>query len=140
MVSCLAAAAYTMLADVYTESHTYDPETFETDRKWTLNRTIKCNVVPYLGGGIRGAGSTETFDETYENLDYARLKSSTALSKRERVTNVRNARSGLVLWVDDESDGLPTMFDVDGCAPIVNPLTGTPSEYLTTLSKSEVKN
>lgn len=140
MVSCLAAAAYTMLADVYTESHTYDPESLETDRHWTKTRTIKCIVIPYLGGGIRGAGSTETFDDLYKNLDYARLKASTALGKRDRVTNVRNAKTGLVLWVDDESDGLPTMFDVDGCAPIVNPLTGKPSEFLVTLSRSEVRN
>lgn len=140
MVSCIAATAYTMLADVYSESHTYDPESFETDRKWTFNRTVKCIVVPYLGGGIRGAGSTETFDDLYKNLDYARLKSSTGLNKRERVTNVRNAKTGLVLWVDEEAEGLPTMFDVDGCAPVINPLTGTPSEYLTTLSKSEVRN
>lgn len=129
-----------MLADVYSESHVFDEETNSTERKWTKNRTIKCLVYPYLGGGIRGAGSTETFDERYENLDYARMKSSTQVTKRERLTNVRNARTGVVLWVDDESDGSPTMFNVDGCAPVVNPLTGKVNEYMATLSRAEVAN
>ena len=140
MASCLTGAAYTMLADVMNQTVTFDPNTNETLREWTKTKTIKCLAIPYLDGGIRGMGSYEVFAEKYNNYDYARLKSATSLSKRDRVTNIRDARSGLVLWFEEENDNSATVFNVDGSAPVVNPLTGRPSEWIMSLSRSEVRN
>ena len=130
-----------MLADVLTEKLSYDPNTNESLRDWGFDRTIKCLVIPYLDGGIKGAGTREDYArERYESADYARLKSLETLTKRDRVTNVRHYRSGLVLWADEETDNRPTMFNVDGCSPVINPITGNANEYLSILSRAEVRD
>ena len=139
MVSCLAAAGYTMKADVWGQVNSIDPSTNETVREWRFLKTIKCKVVPYTDGGIHGAGTGEKFDDLYTNQDYARLRSSQGLLKRQRITNIRNARTNVVLWADEESDDTPTMFNVDGSIPITNPLSGGINEYLSMLSRAEVK-
>jgi hypothetical protein len=138
VVSCISSAAYTMLADIQKEQTGYDPNTNETIRDWITYKTIKCQVIPYLEGGIKGAGSSERFTDVYQNLDYARLKSQTNLNKRDRITNVRHSRSGQILWADEEGSNKPTVFNVDGCAPVINPVTGNANEYLATLSRAEV--
>lgn len=141
MVSCLAGAAYTMKADIWDQVTTTDPETNETLRKWQFVKTIKCKVIPYTDGGIHGAGTDESFGTRYDNLDYARLKTHSPLTKRQRVRNVRNARTGELLWADEEDAGSPaTVFNVDGCIPMTNPLTGRVNEYLVTLSRAEVRD
>ncbi|ASZ74889.1 hypothetical protein FDI69_gp075 [Rhodococcus phage Trina] len=139
MVSCLAAAAYTMKADVWDQVLTYDENTNETVRNWIFVKTIKCLAFPYVDGGIHGAGTKEDFREKYVNSDYARLKSMTNLTKRARITNIRNARTGQLLWSDEDTDNDPaTVFNVDGCIPLINPMTGRVNEYLTMLSRAEV--
>lgn len=129
-----------MLADVMKEHISFDKNTNETIREWKVEQTIKCQVIPFIGGGVRGLGTREVFSETYKNYDYLRLKSSVPLSKRGRVTNIRNARSGIVIWTEISSDQAPTMYDIDGSAPSVNPLTGMPMEWETGLSRAEVQN
>jgi hypothetical protein len=45
-----------------------------------------------IDGGIRVAGTTERWGETYVDIDYCRIEfpSRIILSKRDRVTNIRN--------------------------------------------------
>lgn len=141
MVSCLATAAYTMLADVWDQVSYIDEDTNERVRGWKFMKTIKCRVIPYVDGGIHGAGTGEEFSTEYDNLDYARLKSQVNLNKRQRIKNVRHARTGQVLWADEEDPGSPgTVFNVNGCTPLVNPLTGRINEYLSILSRAEVRD
>ena len=139
MVSCLASVKYTMIADVLDISTTIDPDTNESLRQWNKVREIRCQVYPYLEGGIRGAGSGEDFGDIYNNRDYARVKAAGPLNKRQRLTNIRDAASGIVLWIDDETTNLPTVFNVDGAAPQINPVSGRPFEWIMTLSRAEVR-
>lgn len=140
MASCLAGVAYTMKADVFQQQITYDENTNETLTRWVFYKTIKCLVTPYLDGGIKGAGTRESFGEQYVNADYVRLKSQHILSKADQVSNIRHAKTGEILWADEEIDNKPTNFNVDGTSPIINPLTGRPTEYLSTLSRAEVRS
>lgn len=139
MALCLNTVAYTMLADVVAETIGHDAETGETTHSWNFSKTIKCIVYPYVDGGIRGMGSTETFAEHYKNMDYARAKTKAVLSKRDRLTNVRNAKTGQVLWLEQESDFSPTVFNVDGTAPITHPLTGNIIEWVVSMSRASVR-
>lgn len=139
MTSCLMNAAYLMYADVMKEKTTFDPDTNETLHSWEFDRTIKCNVIPYTDGGIRGMGSTETFNELYRNMDYARVKTRSSMSKRDRVTNVRSIKTGELLWYEEEGELQATVFNVDGSAPDIHPLTGRPVQWIISLSRAEVR-
>ena len=143
MVSCLAASRYTMLADIYKQVNQIDPETNETKRGWVKEKTITCYVWPYLDGGIKGAGTTERFmGEKYESWDYARVRSSQKLIKTQRLTNVRTKRGNQLVFADLEVDptgNTPIVFNVDGSSPMINDLTGKPNEFMSTLSRAEVR-
>jgi hypothetical protein len=139
MVSCLAAAMYVFKVDIMEDTEEYNEELgTPVSQGFTKLKTVRGYVFPYLDGGVRGAGTTERFGEEYVNLDYLRIKTSVELSKRWRVTNIRNAKTGRVVY-QEQIGGDPTVYQVDGSAPIVNTLTGNVDEWLSTLSRAEVQ-
>lgn len=118
-----------------------DPLTGEIVRVWkpydnpvtptnedTLNiGTIDCLARGIVDGGIRVAGTTERFGDTYANIDYVKLwtPAKTKISKRDRVTNIRDAKTGKVFWVDEEfvdprttDTPAATVFNVNGVTPL----------------------
>lgn len=137
MASCLAAGIYMMRADILTQVTIRNEETGETERSWEPGqKNVPCYAIPYLEGGARMTGMSETFAERYANNDYLRIKTANKLDKRNRVTNIRNKKNQVLYY---GSDGKPTVYNVDGSAPIVNPLTEEPSEWMTTLSRAEIQ-
>jgi len=56
-----------------------------------------------VDGGIRVAGTTERFGDTYENIDFVKLwvPGHVRLTKRDRVTNIKDP-SGHIRWRDEE--------------------------------------
>lgn len=144
---CLTGARFTMNAEVLrqefensdndspaegTWTNYQDPITGAILRKWvpgtpevgstpaTDFRTIPCLARGIVDGGIRVAGTTERFSDTYENIDYVKMwvPSNVKLSKRDRITNIRNKKNGVVVWADEEGDGGPTVFNVNGVTPL----------------------
>lgn len=81
-------------------------------------RTIDCLARGIVDGGIRVAGSTERFGDTYENIEFAKLwiPSRIKLTKRDQVTNIRSKVTGSAIWTDE--DGSPTIFNVNGVSPL----------------------
>lgn len=88
--------------------------------------TIKCLARGIVDGGIRVAGTTERFGDTYENIDYVKMWTPTnvRLTKRDRITNIRS-KDGHVFWADEEydneNDDVPpqaTVFNVNGVTPL----------------------
>ncbi len=139
MVSCLASAAYIYIVDILEDTEEFNEElNIPVSLGYTKLKQIRAFVYPYLDGGVRGAGTTERFSEKYVNLDYLRIKSTKELSKRWRISNIRNARTGLVVY-QEGIDGPPSVYQVDGSAPIANPLCGGIIEWLSTLSRAEVQ-
>ncbi len=103
------------------------PSTPEIDEAVTLG-TIPCLARGIVDGGIRVAGTTERFGDTYENIDYVKmwLPPHILISKRDRVTNIRDA-SGRVRWIDEEfidprdvpdPGKYATVFNVNGVTPL----------------------
>lgn len=83
--------------------------------------TIKCLARGIVDGGIRVAGTTERFGDTYENIDYVKMwvPPKTLITKRDRITNIRS-KTGHIFWVDEENAGNPraTVFNVNGVTPL----------------------
>lgn len=84
----------------------------------TSVRTIDCLARGIVDGGIRVAGSTERFGDTYENIEFAKLwvPQNVKLFKNDRITNIRAKRGGDVIWT--EADGSPVIFNVNGISPL----------------------
>ena len=95
-----------------------DPDTVEDESLTPV--TIKCLARGIVDGGIRVAGTTERFGDTYENIDFVKLwtPASVTLNKRDRITNIRAKKGGVVIWKDEEFDGSPTIFNVNGVTPL----------------------
>lgn len=114
-----------------------DPVTGEVMNNWTpgisdddttledetlLVRAIPCLARGIVDGGIRVAGTTERFGDTYENIDYVKLwvPARILLTKRDRITNIREALTGKIVWLDEEyaAGSRPTVFNVNGVTPL----------------------
>lgn len=130
------------LDDYGTWENSQDPLTGEIVRVWKpfpdnpvtpVNEAvtfgeIACVARGIVDGGIRVAGTTERFGDTYENIDFVKLwvPGGVQISKRDRVTNIRDPR-GNIIWRDEEfadpATGVParaTVFNVNGVTPLFN--------------------
>lgn len=94
-----------------------DPETPEYE---ATPVTVDCVARGIVSGGIRASGTAENFGDTYENIDLVRLwtPARVQITKRDRVTNIREKRGGRVVWLDEESGDSPTVFNVNGVTPL----------------------
>jgi hypothetical protein len=86
-------------------------------------RTIDCLARGVSGSGIQTTGSDEQFGELYKNIEVVQLwvPAKVHLSKRDRVTNIRAKKGGAVVWIDEEYDNRPTVFNVSGVVPQFGP-------------------
>lgn len=100
-----------------------DDPTTQTD-EYTEFHDVACAIRGVIDGGIRVAGTTERFGETYENIDWvkATFPPTINITKRDKVTNIRNAQ-GQVVWLNEESNGKPTIFNVMGVTPVLDPFS-----------------
>lgn len=82
--------------------------------------TIPCLARGIVDGGIRVAGTTERFGDMYENIDFVKLwtPAHVRVTKRDRITNIRWKKGGEVIWLDEEGDSAPTIFNVNGVTPL----------------------
>ncbi len=168
-MGCLLSARYVLQADILRQSLAGDPVNLSEEGEWVEDQdpltgapirlwkpltddsdpnapkvySIDCMANGIIDGGIRVAGTTERFEADYKNIDYVRMffGPQHILTKRDRVTNIRNKATGQVIWSDEENNftsGVPkaTVFDVDGVTPIVNH-RGRHVENFANLKKAE---
>ncbi len=123
-------------------ANSQDPLTGEIVRVWIpfpddedtpdVNETVTIGTIPCIArgivdGGIRVAGTTERFGDTYENIDFVKLwvPASVRISKRDRITNIAD-KNGVIQWRDEESASpdtditsvRATIFNVNGVTPL----------------------
>lgn len=151
---------YPDLSDYGEWGNSQDPLTGEIIRVWepfpdepstpavdesVVFGTIPCLARGIVDGGIRVAGTTERFGDTYENIDFVKLwvPSWVTISKRDRITNIKD-KSGHVRWLDEEfdnaNDDLPpvaTVFNVNGITPLFNAYNDMTEQFVL-LERAEV--
>jgi len=137
-VGGLLGAKYTMLADLYEQVKEYN-DAGQIVRSWDYEnpRTIENRTMGILGGGIRVVGSTETWGEDYEPVEWAKMYipsqqmrdvegEEVYITRRFRIGNIIDAQSKKKLWVGDDGDSIE--FNIMGITPIADPF-GVPMEY-----------
>lgn len=141
MRRCITTAGYAHKCDVLEKFSDWDFDSHTSVDRWeTVETDVPCNASAFVNGGIVGNGTTERWDEgMYTSDDYLRLKTKRALLKSQRVTNIR-AMNGDVVWKEEEFAGEPTLFNVDGSAPIADPLSGVALEFISILSRAEIQS
>ena len=162
MFGCLTSSAYNMTATVLTQGVTQpdtegqwvskqDPDTGEIIRVWiedsdsdtagTQIRTINLTARGVIDGGLRSTGTSEQFtrDGLHRALETIKIKfpAGTELNARDRITNIKN-RDGIVLWKEEEFNNAPTIFDVMGVTPIMDPF-GQHIENFAMLQRAQVQ-
>lgn len=99
---------------------------------------ISCEARGIVDGGIRVAGTTERFSRDYNNIDFVKMTfpASEKISKRDRITNIRDS-SGNIIWKEEEIPSAPpTVFNVNGVTPILDPF-GNHIESFALLERAE---
>lgn len=165
---CLTGARFTMKATLLSPQQgadpspeTYghwvdsqDPLTGEVVRVWVPDDDpntpnvldvyeFPCTVRGIVDGGIRVAGTTERFGDTYMNIDYAKMwvPANVRITKNDRVTNVKD-KHGVIQWRDEEFEPDPTVvtatvFNVNGVTPLLNAFNEV-TEWFILLERAEI--
>lgn len=131
-----------------------DPESGTIRRKWqsyaqadnplTVENealtTFRCVARGIIDGGIRVAGTTERWDELYQNVDYVKITfpASTVINRRDRVTNIRDSKGNIIWKEEEQPDAPPTIFNVSGITPILDPF-GKHIESFALLERAEIQ-
>ena len=116
-----------------------DPETVVDESK--AYKDVPCIIRGVIDGGIRVAGTTQRFSEIYENVDWVRMNfaPNVRLTKHDRITNIRDRRTGEVMWSEEEIDNNPpSTFSVKGVTPTQGPF-GRHVENVALLERTEVQ-
>ena len=118
-----SSALLTMKCDVYVQENKQDPSTGAIMKAWIFHKTITCHVdVISHTGGTAGKDNTKTFSDTYVEEERYLLKTQERLSKRYRISNIRN-RTGSVLFTEiDRIENPPTIFEIEAHHPRFDPL------------------
>lgn len=161
-MGCLASAKMNMLADIVKPggspevtgtghwTYTQDATSGAIVRVWIDDDpntpavegnviTISCSVRGILSTGIKGAGTTQIFDQIYQNIEWVKMDfpATFNVSRHDRVIRIRD-RNGNVIWKEEESEGQATSFSVMGVTPIVGPF-GRHIENQALLKRTDVQ-
>lgn len=119
-----------------------DPETPEfIEGAGTIIQDVPLAARGIIDGGIRVAGTTERFSDTYEGVDWvkATFGPKTSITRRDRITNIRQKKTGDLVWKEEEISGHPaTTFNVMGVTPVLDPFSSV-VEYSVLLERAEVQ-
>lgn len=140
LFGCPTSARLTMKANLGVQITTQDPDTGEITRVWVYADEIDCEVRPVMEGGIRVAGTTERFDDIYENVEWAFLLTDMPLSDRDRIRNIRDS-NGRSVYPDmnDLTAGASVEFEVLGSMPILDPFNRV-TLYRTLIHRADVQD
>ena len=140
----IAQSYYEVKQDPFTGEIIRDWKTVDPDAPQATAIVVPCMVESIADGGIRVAGTTERWGEVYENVDYAKMRfpASFKITKRDRITNVKQASTGEILWREEElssanNNGPATVFEVLGVMPITDPF-GRLTEFSALLQRADV--
>lgn len=140
MFDCLSSGFFVMKADVMSLAVTQDPRTNSLTKVWTVSASsVPVLVEPIKTVSASARVSGKEFKNHYLETDFFNLTTNYQLSKRNRITNVRDA-DGKLIYKEVELAGDPaTVFEVVGENAIVNPF-GQNTSFVYLMGRVEVQN
>lgn len=104
----------------------------------TGTQDFACLARSFISGGISGNGAVESWVKgEYENTNILRINfpKNIELTQRDRITNITDNKGNVVY---KEVGGAPTIYNVDGVAPVFDPF-GSVMEQTALLSRAEIQ-
>lgn len=119
-----------------------DETTPEYDPVYGDKIKIPCQARAIITGGINVQGTAErwTSKGEYENVDFIKvhIPSNYTITKRDQITNISDSR-GNVVWLEEEYGRFtPTVFDVTGVSPSVDPF-GSLVEWVVMARRADIQ-
>lgn len=127
----LLSGRYSMLADIYEQKQVVS-EAGQIKREWNKDNPIVVQNLTegVLLKGVRGAAVSEQWNKDYEPQELVKMFISdvvidpdpinpVTLTRRFRVSNIRDRATNKILWLDDFDK--PLEFNIQGITPINDP-------------------
>jgi hypothetical protein len=127
----LLSGRYSMLADIFEQKNTVS-EAGQIQRVWDRENAIVVQNLTegVLMKGVQGTAMSEKWTKDYEPQERVKMFiadtlidrdpiNPVRLTRRFRISNIRDRSTGQVLWFDDEDR--PLEFNIEGIIPINDP-------------------
>lgn len=120
MYGCIQSSMFTVTAEILHQITDQNEETNEITRRWALLKNISCSIMP-----IRESGGSATSDNKYFTKEYVeeletKMYTSEQLSKRWRVTAIKNSNDESLYKEIDRVSEPDTIFEVFSSHPILD--------------------
>lgn len=138
LYGCFQSSTYTMLIDIMGMNISQDHNTGEFRREWVVDETVACLAKTIIEDSASKSAAGKDFSRSFKERYDIKLKTANKISTRKKVTNIRDAATGLTLFTENKIDEDPTIYDVEASVPVFDPF-GKVIYYDTLVCRSDVQ-
>ncbi len=128
-----------MTADVYHQISEQDESTNALVRRWVLNKNIPCLIVPIRESGGSATSDNKTFAKDYIEELEIKMYTNERLSKRWRVSSIKNYNNQELYTEIDRISEPSTIFEVYASHPIFD-IFGNVQYFENHLKRTQVQS
>jgi hypothetical protein len=118
MYGCLQGSVFTMAADIYYQISDQDESTNAITRRWVVLKNISCSILPIRETGSSSTSDNKTFGKNYIEELEVKMHTLEKLSKRWRVSGIKNSKKEELYTELDRISEPSTIFEVYASHPI----------------------
>jgi len=120
MYGCIQGSVFTMKAEVLYQITEQDELTNEISRRWATLKFIKCSILPINESGGSSTSDNKSFSKEYIEELETKMYTKEQLSKRWRISNIKNKDNVEIYKEIDRVSTPNTVFEVHGSHPIID--------------------
>ena len=120
MYGCIQGSIFTMNAEVLYQITEQDEVTNEISRRWATLKFIKCSILPINESGGSSTSDNKSFSKEYIEELETKMYTKEQLSKRWRISNIKNKDNVEIYKEIDRVSAPNTVFEVHGSHPIID--------------------
>ena len=139
MYGCLQGSVFTMTADVFSQISEQDESTNAIVRRWVLLKNISCSIVPIRESGGSATSDNKTFAKDYVEELEIKMYTLEKLSKRWRVSGIKNSQKQDLYTEIDRISEPSTIFEVYASHPIFD-MYGNVQYFENHLKRTQVQS
>ena len=139
MYGCLQSSTLVMTADIYQQISEQDESTNAITRRWVLLKNIQCSIVPIRESGGSATSDNKTFGKEYIEELEVKMYTLEKLSKRWRVSSVKNFKNEELYTEIDRVSNPSTIFEVYASHPIFD-IFGNVQYFENHLKRTQVQS
>jgi hypothetical protein len=109
-----------MRAEVLYQITEQDESTNEISRRWATLKFIKCSILPINESGGSSTSDNKSFSKEYIEELETKMYTKEQLSKRWRISNIKNQNNVDIYQEVDKVSSPNTVFEVHGSHPILD--------------------